>query len=146
VAILPDMEEEGAELSRCPHLQLSSVHLRRVGGVGHIANRVTPAHRVPEGPMHVGGLAELDDSGSESRACCWARRRRFWRAPPMVCLRIGVVSELWAVYSGRVALVLYGGWRAVRLLSRRPLVKALIEMAEQLALHRALRHGVVAAA
>jgi hypothetical protein len=56
------------------------------------------------------------------------------------------VSELWAVYSGRVALVLFGGWRAVRLLSRRPLVEALIEMAEQLALHRALRHGVVAAA
>ena len=58
----------------------------------------------------------------------------------------GVLSEPWTIYSGRVALVLYGGWRAVRLLPRRPLVEALIEMAEQLALHRGLRHGVVAAA
>jgi hypothetical protein len=58
----------------------------------------------------------------------------------------GVVSELWAVYSGRVALVLFGGSHAVRLLPRRPLVEALTEMAEQLALHRGLRHGVVGAA
>ena len=58
----------------------------------------------------------------------------------------GVVSEPWAVYSGRVALVVFGGWRAVRLLPRRPLIEALIEMAEQLALHRGLRHGVVGAA
>jgi hypothetical protein len=58
----------------------------------------------------------------------------------------GVVSEPWAVYSGRVALVLSGGWRAVRLLPRRPVIEDLIEMAEQLALNRWLRHGVVGAA
>jgi hypothetical protein len=34
----------------------------------------------------------------------------------------------------------------VRLLPHRPLVEASIEMAEQLALHRGLCHGVVAAA
>jgi hypothetical protein len=58
----------------------------------------------------------------------------------------GVVSEPWAVYSGRVALVLFGGWRAVRLLPRRPVIEDLIEMAEQLALNRWLRNGVVGAA
>jgi hypothetical protein len=84
--------------------------------------------------------------GSESRASSWARRRRFWVAPLWSASSRGVVSELWAVYSGRVALVLFGGWRAVRLLPRRPLVEALIEMAEQVALNRGLRHGVVGAA
>jgi len=52
MAILPDMEQEGAELSRCPDLQLSCLRLRRVGGVGDVANGVAPAHRVPEGSMH----------------------------------------------------------------------------------------------
>ena len=61
------------------------------------------------------------------------RRRQFWVVPCGLPSDPGVVSELWAVYSGRVALVLFGGWRAVRLLPRRPLVEALIEMAEQLA-------------
>ena len=45
VAILPDMEEEGTELSRCPYLQLSWLRLRWVHGVGHVANRVAPAPR-----------------------------------------------------------------------------------------------------
>jgi hypothetical protein len=45
-----------------------------------------------------------------------------------------------------VAPVLFGGWRAVRLLPRRPLTEALIEMAEQRALNRGLRHVVVGAA
>jgi hypothetical protein len=56
--------------------------------------------------------------------------------------RVGAVGGLqWAR-----ALVLVGGWQAVWLLPRRPVIEVLIEMVEQLALNRGLRHGVVGAA
>jgi hypothetical protein len=60
---------------------------------------------------------------------------------------VGAVGGLpLAVYSGRIALVLFGGWRAVRLLPRRLLIEALTEMAEQFALNGGVRHHVMGAA
>ena len=92
--------------------------------------------------MQFGGLAELDGSGERIKGKFLGATPAVW----VIRLQSGVVSELWAVYSGRVALGLCGGWRAVRLLPRRPLTEAMIEMAEQWALDRGLRHIVVGAA
>jgi hypothetical protein len=65
---------------------------------------------------------------------------------PVICPGSGSLSEPWTVSTVGALPLCCWRWRAVRLLPHRPLIEALIEMAEQLALHRGLRHGVVAAA
>jgi hypothetical protein len=45
------MGQEGAELAGTPNLEFGRLDLRRVGGVGHVADDIAPAHRVLEYPV-----------------------------------------------------------------------------------------------
>ncbi len=51
LAITLDVAQEGAELGRGPNLELGWFHLRRIGGIGDVADDVAPAHRIPERTM-----------------------------------------------------------------------------------------------
>jgi hypothetical protein len=45
------MGQERAELPGAPDLEFGRLDLRRVGGVGHVADHIAPAHRVLEHPV-----------------------------------------------------------------------------------------------
>ena len=61
------MGQEGAELAGAPDLEFGGLDLRRVGGVGHVANDIAPAHRVLEHPMD----EDMDVSDRLGRQATW---------------------------------------------------------------------------
>jgi hypothetical protein len=61
------MGQEGAELVGAPDLEFGGLDLRRVGGVGHVADDIAPAHGVLEHSMD----EDVDVSDRLGRQATW---------------------------------------------------------------------------
>jgi hypothetical protein len=67
LAITLNMGQEGAELVGAPDLEFGGLDLRRVGGVGHVADDIAPAHGVLEHSMD----EDVDVSDRLGRQATW---------------------------------------------------------------------------